>query len=170
MSYVLTFAAGFIVGLATWLLWLALRFAADVKAAREAVADYTNLGDNPKDLAAKQAVENCKNRLRWQKRLNPEWLPPLVDEIPKLVREIAAVYHPAHPEPLLAPGWGNSHARCIWRSRYSRFPSDALYWQTRRCQCQHGFKNLGNDHKIATHETMQTVGKWYKRCSRSGRW
>ena len=39
MTYVLTFAAGFIVGLATWLLWLALRFAADVKAAREAVAD-----------------------------------------------------------------------------------------------------------------------------------
>lgn len=60
MSYFLTFAAGFIVGLATWLLWLALRLAADVKAAREAVADYTNLGDNPKDLAAKQAVENCK--------------------------------------------------------------------------------------------------------------
>ncbi len=164
MSYVLTFAAGFIVGMATWLLWLMLRFAADLKAAREAVADYTALGDNPKDLAAKQAVENCKNRLRWQKRLNPEWLPPLVDEIPKLVRDIAAIYHPNHPDPLLAPGLGQ-----FSRAVHLASLDIADFLQTRSIgrlvdvSASTALKTWEMTHKIATHETMQTVGKWYKR-------
>ncbi|MFM2178914.1 MAG: hypothetical protein RL015_3012 [Verrucomicrobiota bacterium] len=164
MTHLLTFAAGFIVGLATWLLWLALRFAADIKAAREAVADYSNLGDKPRDLAAKQAVENCKNRLRWQKRLNPEWLPPLVDEIPKLVREIAAIYHPEHPEPLLAPGLGQ-----FSRAVHLAALDVADFLQTRSIgrlvdvSASTALKTWEMTHKIATHETMQTVGKWYKR-------
>jgi hypothetical protein len=164
MSHVLTFAAGFIVGLATWLLWLALRFAADVKAAREAVADYTQLTDNPKDRAARQAVEDCKNRMRWQKRINPEWLPPLVDEIPKLVREIAAIYHPAHPDPLLAPGLGQ-----FSRAVHLAALDIADFLQTRSIgrlvdvSASTALKTWEMTHKIATHETMQTVGKWYKR-------
>ena len=104
MSHLFTFAAGFLCGLATWLLWVAVRFLADVRAARQAAANYAAVAHGPRDEEALKAVENCKNRLRWQKRLNPEWLPPLIDEVPRLVREIAAIYHPAHPEPLLAPG------------------------------------------------------------------
>ena len=164
MLYFLTFAAGFVCGVATWLLWLALRFVADLKAAREAVADYTALGDNPKDIAAKKAVEDCKNRLRWQKRINPEWLPPLVEEIPKLVREIAAIYHPAHPDPLLGPGLGQ-----FSRAVHLAALDVADFLQTRSIgrlvdvSASTALKTWEMTHKIATHESMQTVSKWYKR-------
>ena len=164
MLYLLTFLAGFIVGLATWLIWLGLRFASDLRAARDAVAHYHDGTDHPKDIAANKAVENCKNRLRWQKRLNPEWLPPLVDEVPKLVREIAAIYHPEHPDPLLAPGLGQ-----FSRAVHLAALDVADFLQTRSIgrlvdvSASTALKTWEMTHKIATHETMQSVGKWYKR-------
>lgn len=164
MLYSLTFLAGFIVGLATWLIWLGLRFASDLKAARDAVSHYHDGTDSPRDIAANKAVEDCKNRLRWQKRLNPEWLPPLVDEVPKLVREIAAIYHPEHPDPLLAPGLGQ-----FSRAVHLAALDIADFLQTRSIgrlvdvSASTALKTWEMTHKIATHETMQSVGKWYKR-------
>ncbi len=164
MLYFLTFLAGFLVGLATWLIWLGLRFAADLKAAREAVEHYHDGSDHPKDLAANQAVENCKNRLRWQKRLNPEWLPPLIEEVPKLVREIAAIYHPEHPDPLLAPGLGQ-----FSRAVHLAALDIADFLQTRSIgrlvdvSASTALKTWEMTHKFATHETVQSMGKWYKR-------
>jgi nitroreductase len=100
----LLFASGFVCGLATWVIWKGLRFAADLKAARSAAGSFLEAGDRSEvDHLALEAVKRSKNRLRWQKNPNPEWLPPLVDEIPKLVKEIAAIYHPSHENPLLAP-------------------------------------------------------------------
>ncbi|MDZ4290069.1 MAG: hypothetical protein U0984_19035 [Prosthecobacter sp.] len=164
MSYLLTFAAGVLCGLATWLLWVAVRFLADVRAARHAVTSYAEVVHGPRDLEALKAVENCKNRLRWQKRLNPEWLPPLVDEVPRLVREIAATYHPMHPEPLLAPGLSQ-----FSRAVHLAAMDVADFLQTRSIgrlvdvSASTALKTWEMTHKIATHETMQSVGKWYKR-------
>ncbi len=164
MSYFLTFLAGFIVGVATWLIWVGLRFAADLKAAREAVAHYHDGSDHPKDIAANKAVEECKNRLRWQKRINPEWLPPLVDEVPKLVREIASIYHPEHLDPMLAPGLGQ-----FSRAVHLAALDVADFLQTRSIgrlvdvSASTALKTWEMTHKIATHGTMQSVGKWYKR-------
>lgn len=164
MLYFLTFLAGFMVGLATWLIWLGLRFVADLKAARDAVSHYHDGTDHPMDVAANKAVEDCKNRLRWQKRLNPEWLPPLIDEVPKLVREIAAIYHPVHPDPLLAPGLGQ-----FSRAVHLAALDIADFLQTRSIgrlvdvSASTALKTWEMTHKIATHETMQSVGKWYKR-------
>ncbi|MCX6858132.1 MAG: hypothetical protein NTV80_24890 [Verrucomicrobia bacterium] len=164
MTYFLTFLAGFIVGVATWLIWVGLRFAADLKAAREAVAHYHDGGDNPKDIAANKVVEECKNRLRWQKRLNPEWLPPLVEEVPKLVREIAAVYHPEHPEPLLAPGLGQfSRAVHLTALDVADFLQTRSIGRLVDVSASTALKTWEMTHKIATHETMQSMGKWYKR-------
>ncbi|HEY1084186.1 MAG TPA: hypothetical protein VGE29_18115 [Prosthecobacter sp.] len=164
MSYFLTFVAGFICGAATWLFWLIFRFTMDVKAAREAVADYMKAGESPKDIEARQAVEACKNRLRWQKRVNPEWLPPLVDEVPRLVREIARIYHPQHPEPLLAPGLSQ-----FSRAVHLAALDVADFLQTRSIgrlvdvSASTAIKTWEMTHKIATHEAVQTAGKWYKR-------
>jgi hypothetical protein len=164
MTYFLTFLAGFIVGVATWLIWVGLRFAADLKAAREAVAHYHDGGDNPKDIAANKVVDECKNRLRWQKRLNPEWLPPLVEEVPKLVREIAAVYHPEHPEPLLAPGLGQfSRAVHLTALDVADFLQTRSIGRLVDVSASTALKTWEMTHKIATHETMQSMGKWYKR-------
>jgi hypothetical protein len=164
MTYFLTFLAGFIVGVATWLIWVGLRFAADLKAAREAVAHYHDGGDNPKDIAANKVVEECKNRLRWQKRINPEWLPPLVEEVPKLVREIAAVYHPQHPDPLLAPGLGQfSRAVHLTALDVADFLQTRSIGRLVDVSASTALKTWEMTHKIATHETMQSMGKWYKR-------
>lgn len=164
MAYFLTFLAGFLVGLATWLIWLGLRFASDLKAARDAVAHYHDGTDHPKDIAANKAVEDCKNRLRWQKRLNPEWLPPLVDEVPKLVREIAAIYYPEHPDPMLAPGLGQfSRAVHLTALDVADFLQTRSIGRLVDVSASTALKTWEMTHKIATHETMQSVGKWYKR-------
>lgn len=164
MTHFLTFLAGFIVGLATWLIWLGLRFASDLKAAREALSHYHDGGTHPCDRAANQVVDDCKNRLRWQKTLNPEWLPPLVEEVPRLVREIAAVYFPNHPDPLLAPGLGQ-----FSRAVHLAALDVADFLQTRSIgrlvdvSASTALKTWEMTHKFASHETVQSMGKWYKR-------
>jgi hypothetical protein len=164
MSHLFTFAAGFLCGMATWLLWVAIRFLNDLRLARDAAASYSETVQSPKDEEALKAVENCKNRLRWQKKLNPEWLPPLIDEVPRLVREIAAVYYPAHPEPLLAPGLSQ-----FSRAVHLAAMDIADFLQTRSIgrlvdvSASTALKTWEMTHKIATHETMQQVGRWYRR-------
>ena len=101
---------GFLVGVVSGLglvgLWRGIRLLIDLRATR-AAADVL-LGqpydDNPQDRRAYERVESCKSRLRWQKNPNPEWIAPLVEEIPKLVREIAEIYYPDAEDPIRAPG------------------------------------------------------------------
>lgn len=162
MSYFLTFLAGFICGAATWLFWLAFRFVMELKSAQASVALHT--GESPKDIEARNAVEACKNRLRWQKRVNPEWLPPLIDEVPRLVREIARIYHPQHPEPLLAPGLSQfSRAVHLAAEDVSNFLQTRSIGRLVDVSASTALKTWEMTHKIATHEAVQTAGKWYKR-------
>lgn len=164
LSYLLTFAAGFLCGAATWLLWMALRFVADVKAASRTAARRLEEARTVKDQEARRAIEACKNRLRWQKRVNPEWMPPLLEEVPRLVREIAGIYHPAHPEPLLAPGLSEfSRAVQLAAEDVSGFLETRSIGRLVDVSASTALKTWEVTHKIATHEAMQTAGKWYKR-------
>ena len=163
-GHILTFFAGLLVGAATIVLWKALRFAADLRAARHAVSSYVFPECGVADGLAHQAVENCKNRLRWQKNLNPEWLPPLIDEVPKLVREIAAIYHPGKQDAMLAPGLSQ-----FSRAVHLAAMDVADFLQTRSIgrlvdvSASTAIKTWEMTHKIARHETMQNANKWYKR-------
>lgn len=163
-GHIFTFLAGVLVGAATIVLWKLLRFAADLRAARHAVASFVYPECGAADELAHKAVEECKNRLRWQKNLNPEWLPPLVDEVPKLVREIAAIYHPGKQEALLAPGLSQ-----FSRAVHLAAMDVADFLQTRSIgrlvdvSASTALKTWEMTHKIATHEKMQTANKWYKR-------
>lgn len=163
-GHIWTFFAGVLVGAASIVLWKALRFAADLRAARHAVSSYVFPECGAADEQARKAVEDCKNRLRWQKNLNPEWLPPLVDEVPKLVREIAAIYHPGKQDPLLAPGLSQ-----FSRAVHLAAMDVADFLQTRSIgrlvdvSASTAIKTWEMTHKIATHEKMQTANKWYKR-------
>jgi len=85
--------------------WFGLAlFWADIREARQATASEL-FTDTPgeRDAAALAAVEACKNRLRWHRDPNPEWLTPLVREIPLLMREISAIYHPGLPPSRSSP-------------------------------------------------------------------
>jgi len=163
-SHIFIFLAGVIVGAGTITLWKALVFAADLRAARHALASFVFPECGMADEQARKAVEDCKNRLRWQKNLNPEWLPPLVDEVPKLVREIAAIYHPGKQDALLAPGLSQ-----FSRAVHLAAMDVADFLQTRSIgrlvdvSASTALKTWEMTHKIATHERMQTANKWYKR-------
>jgi hypothetical protein len=163
-GHILTFLAGVLVGAASIVIWKLLRFAADVRAARHAVSSFVYPDCGMADEKAHAAVEACKNRLRWQKNLNPEWLPPLVDEVPKLVREIAAIYHPSKQEAMLAPGLSQ-----FSRAVHLAAMDVADFLQTRSIgrlvdvSASTALKTWEMTHKIANHERMLTANKWYKR-------
>jgi len=165
MSHLLTFAAGFLCGAATWLLWQALRFAAEMRAARQAASSYLDAdARTPKDLKAREAIEACKSRLRWQKRLNPEWLPPLIDEIPRLVREIALIYHPDAPQPLLAPGLSQfSRAVELAAGDVSGFLGGHAVGRLVDVSAGTAWRTWEVSQKIAGHEAVKTAGRWWKR-------
>jgi len=98
----------FLLGLATAVvllgLWRGLRFLLDLYATRKSFEIQHPSQTDPREPKALEAVEGCKSRLRWQKTPNPQWVTPLVDEIPKLVREIAQIYYPDADDPIRAPG------------------------------------------------------------------
>ncbi len=99
------FLGGVVAGLGLVGLWRRIQLRTDLRAAR--VAADTLLGqpfDNPQDRAAYERVKSCKSRLRWQKKPNPEWIAPLIEEIPKLIQEIAEIYYPDAVDPIWAPG------------------------------------------------------------------
>lgn len=157
------FLAGFICGMATWLLWKALRFAADLKAARHAVESYVYPECGLADEQAKKAIEECKKRMRWSKNPNPEWLAPLVDQVPLLVREIAAIYHPGHHEALLAPGLSQ-----FTRAIHLAAMDLADFLQTRAVgrlvdvSASTALKTWEMTHKLAKHDTVQSMNRVYK--------
>lgn len=163
VSHVLFFLAGFVCGVATWLIWKGLRFAADIKAARHAIESYAYPDCGFADEQAKAVIEDCKKRLRWQKSVNPEWLPPLVDEVPKLVRQIAAIYHPAHPDPLLAPGL-SQFSRAVHLAAFDV----AEFLQTRSVgrlvdvSARTALKTWEVTHKIAHSDTVQAANRVYR--------
>ncbi len=165
LGYLLIFAAGFVCGAGTWLLWMALRFVADLKAVRaEASHRLDGVEQTDADRLALEAVRNCKNRLRWQRKLNPEWLPPLIDEVPRLVREIAAIYHPRETNPLLAPGLGQfSRAVHLAALDVANFLQTRSIGRLIDVSANTALKTWEFTQKVARHEAMQEANKWYRR-------
>lgn len=101
MGYLL----GLLTGLAGLALWRGVQFWRDARATRTAVDTLTGtLSHESRALEAYERVTACKKRLRWQRSPNPEWITPLIEEIPLLVREIAVIYYPNAADPLRAPG------------------------------------------------------------------
>jgi hypothetical protein len=99
-----SFAAGALCMFLAAALWHAARFYIDLRVTRARVRQIEN--SLPRDELASQAwkrVSACRRRLRYNPNPNPEWIAPLIEEIPRLVREIAAIYYPEHPEPAQAP-------------------------------------------------------------------
>ncbi|WP_147263657.1 hypothetical protein [Roseimicrobium gellanilyticum] len=146
-------------------IWFGLRFFADLRATKHAAAsDLFAVLPGERDQAALAAVEACKNRLRWNKNPNPEWLPPLVDEIPKLVREIAAVYHPNSPQPLLAPGLSHfTRALQLAATDVTEFLQTRTVGRLVDVSAHTAIKTWEKGREVIQHETVQALGKWYRR-------
>lgn len=165
MRDALIFLAGIICGMGIILIWKGLRLLADIKVASKATEDALRaLHGSAKDEEAQNTVVECKKRLRWTRDVNPEWIGPLVDEVPRLVREIAAVYYPAEHQPLLAPGL--SH---FTRAVHLAALDVATFLQTRTIgrlvdvSANTALKAYNKGRQIVEHEHFQYATKWYKR-------
>jgi len=165
MKEVFIFLAGLVCGMGIILVWKGLRLLADIKAARKATEDaLRSLHGSAKDEEAQATVQECKNRLRWTRNVNPEWIEPLVQEVPRLVRELAAVYHPAEHNPLLAPGL--SH---FTRAVHLAALDVANFLQTRTIgklvdvSANTALQAINRGKKIVEHEHFRYATKWYKR-------
>ncbi|MCH8838536.1 MAG: hypothetical protein IIA60_12190 [Candidatus Marinimicrobia bacterium] len=74
------------------------------RAKKYSVDLYRERPDDEKYSMAIDIARTCKRRLRYQKKLNPKWVEPLITEVPMLIKDIAKVYYPESTDPLLAPG------------------------------------------------------------------
>ena len=164
LEWCLVFGLGLVAGLlcaSWWQWWRAYR---DLRRAAEAMeALNRSLVDDPRDRAALAKVEACKQRLRWQPDLNPDWFNPLIDEAPALVRDIAAIYYPDADDPLRAPGL--SH---FIRAIHLTAADMADFLQTHRLgrladvSAHTLWKGWELGRKVVTHEGVKALHKWYK--------
>jgi hypothetical protein len=159
------FLAGIVCGMGGMAVWFGLRFLADLRAAQHAAAaDLFSIQPGERDQAALAAVEACKNRLRWNRDPNPEWLPPLVDEIPKLMREIAAVYHPDSPQPMLAPGLSHfTKAIQLAATDVTEFLQTRTVGRLVDVSAHTALKTWEKGREVIKHEAVQKLNKWYRR-------
>ena len=165
LGHTLTFIAGLICGLGAVLTWFGLRFMADLREARRVSPAEIFLHEpGERDKAALAAVSACKNRLRWHKDPNPEWLTPLVREIPDLVREVATIYHPNSPQPLLAPGLSHfSRAIQLASTDLTEFLQTRTIGRLVDVSAHTALKTWEKGRDVIQTDTVQVLNKWYRR-------
>ncbi len=165
LGNLLLFFSGVIVGLGVMLIWQGLRFVSDLRAAKHATAaELFSITPGERDQAALAAIDECKKRLRWHKNPNPEWLTPVVEEIPRLVREIAVIYHPESPKPLLAPGLSHfTQALQLAASDVTQFLQTRTVGRLVDVSAHTALRTWEKGREVMQHQAVQKIGKWYKR-------
>jgi len=165
LGNLLLILTGFVFGLAAVFLWHGVRFLADLRHTRRATAADIFF-DNPgeRDQAALAAVEACKNRLRWHRDPNPEWLTPLVREIPLLIREVAAIYHPEAPNPLLGPDLSQfSLAIQLASTDITEFLQTRTIGRLVDVSAHTAMRTWAKGRDVMQTNTVQALNKWYRR-------
>ena len=161
----LLFLSGVVCGLGAVLVWYGLRFMADLREARHATAAELFINEpGERDQAALAAIDACKKRLRWHTDPNPEWLSPLVHEVPLLVREIALIYHPDSPQPLLAPGLSHfTKAIELAANDVTEFLQTKTIGRLADVSAHTALKTWEMGRDVMETNTARVLNKWYKR-------
>ena len=99
----------FILGVASivgvLLIWKVIRYLYYWRqASRYSVSLYDVPAGDDQYESAIEITKEYKNRLRFQKNINPKWVEPLIVEVPALIKDIAKVYYPESSDPVMAPG------------------------------------------------------------------
>lgn len=165
LGNLLLILTGFFLGMAAMFLWYGLRFLADLRETRRATAaDIFFEAPGERDQAALAAVDACKNRLRWHRDPNPEWLTPLVREIPLLVREIAAIYHPEAPNPLLGPDLSQfSRAVQLASTDITEFLQTRTIGRLVDVSAHTAIRTWEKGRDVIQTNTVKVFNKWYRR-------
>ena len=107
LNWAIPFVIGFLSAVTIWIGLGLIRFWIDIRKTKKAILDYDVIADNAElQRSAMQLITNSQNSLRMTKQMNPDWLSPLVKEIPVLVGNIAKLYYPENPDPIKAPKIG----------------------------------------------------------------
>ena len=99
------FLAGAVAAWGGWLVYALVEAAWAARMAKRKAAALTK--GEPQSEAEQQAwekVKECKNRLRLQPKINPQWIKPVRAESVQLVRQIAEIFYPDSSDPIMEPG------------------------------------------------------------------
>jgi len=159
-----SFLAGAVCVFLVWFLQLIIRLVIDIRHTRKQMAVLGAQSDDARDNAAYELVEACKKKLRYQKRINPDWLAPLIDEVPPLIIGIANCYYPDAENPLTAPGL-SSFARAIQRTAadLSDFLENRRVGRLIDMSGSKAWKTWKKGKDIVEHQRTTKVNRWYKR-------
>lgn len=104
-NHVLWFAIGVLSTVSFYIIWKTIR----IFLASHSIAKDTNKEleeskmSEPLDQQSLAYITDCKKSLILQVKINPDWVAPLLSEIPKLVQDIARTYYPNSKNPISAP-------------------------------------------------------------------
>jgi hypothetical protein len=162
---ILFFLAGLSVGAASFVLWKVMQLMADIKAAQRSTEGALHaLHGSAKDEEAQKLVEECKSRLRWQRSVNPEWIEPLVIELPIMVQAIAKAYYPADDRPLLAPGLSQfTRAVHLAALDCANFLQNGTIGRLVDVSANTAIATVKKGREFLDNEKFKTASKWYKR-------
>lgn len=157
--------AGLAAGLFLVGLWRFLRLMTDTRRLRrQGLELLANVPADARGALAREKIEACKNRLRWQRNLNPEWITPLVSEIPILVRDIAQIYHPKASDPIRAPGVSEFvRAVQLTAMDIADFLQRPLVGRLLDVGAGTAWKAWEVGRWLSTDSKVKVLNKWYKR-------
>jgi hypothetical protein len=157
----LTFLAGVLAGLALVAAWQGVRFLVDLRAVRRRALQ---VGLESAREAPLQDPRDVEAHLMFQRRLNPQWVTPLVREIPDLVRAIAATYYPDRLDPLWAPGISRfSRAVELTARDIADFLENQRVGRLVDVSATTVRRTWDVGYRLSKHEHWQTATRWYQR-------
>ncbi len=158
------FLAGLACGLLMWGIWVLFRLLIDARVTRQTGNILPDDLNSPQDQAAQELIDACKKRLRFQKRLNPDWLGPLIEEVPPLVEAIATCYYPDAENPLIAPGL-SQFSRAIHQTAkdISHFLENRRVGRLIDVSASSAIKTWETSRDWSSNNKMLTANRWYKR-------
>jgi hypothetical protein len=164
-TYLFIFLAGCTCGAGTVIVWKAFQLLADLRATnRDTEAALAALHGTPRDEDAQRSVQDCKTRLRWTKDMNPEWFQPLIEEVPRLVRDIASIYYPDNPQPLLGPGLSHfTRAVHLAASDVADFLQQRTVGRLVDVSANTAISAIQKGKQMVENEHFQWASKWYRR-------
>jgi len=117
----------------------------------------------PSDQQSLDYIKDCKARLLVQTKINPDWVAPLLSEIPKLVQDIARTYYPNSKNPISAPDLSEfSYAMKLVSSDIADFlqskPGRIL-----NVSASTAHRTYRVARHLADDKRLKLINRWYKR-------
>lgn len=117
----------------------------------------------PLDQQSLDYIKDCKARLLVQTKINPDWVAPLLSEIPKLVQDIARTYYPNSKNPISAPDLSEfSYAIKLVSSDIAGF-LESKPGRILNVSASTAHRTYRVARHLADDKRLKLINRWYKR-------